>query len=207
MAFVFAGSAAGPEGFPRGGLPEVAFVGRSNVGKSSLLNALLQQGARRKGGTVDKKQLARVSQTPGRTRLINFFRVDDAYLLVDLPGYGFAKVSESERRSWQQLAESYLQDREPLRLVIVIVDLRHGAKATDLQMLEWLAAFEQPAVVVASKLDKIKPSQRQAALDKLGGQVERFIPYSTVSHEGIDGVWKEIYGAVRNEPRAQDAQR
>lgn len=203
MAFVFAGSAAGPEGFPRGGLPEVAFVGRSNVGKSSLLNALLQQGARLARGPVDKKQLARVSQTPGRTRLINFFCVDDKYLLVDLPGYGFAKVSESERRSWQKLAESYLSERAPLRLVIVIVDFRHGAKPSDLQMLEWLTAFEQPAIVVASKLDKVKPSRRQAALDLLAGQVERFVPYSAMSGEGIDGVWSEIHQAIRNGSPAQ----
>jgi GTP-binding protein len=129
---------------------EVAFVGRSNVGKSSLINALANQ-----------KQLARVSNTPGRTQLINIFRHEGGGTLVDLPGYGYAKVPGRVRKDWPEMIEGYLLDREPLEMVFVLVDGEIGPTPLDVQMLDWLRANSVPHTVVATKTDKVKSSQRQ----------------------------------------------
>jgi GTP-binding protein len=128
---------------------EVAFVGRSNVGKSSLINALANQ-----------KQLARVSNTPGRTQLINIFRHDGGGTLVDLPGYGYAKVPGRVRKDWREMIEGYLLDREPLAMVFVLVDGEIGPTPLDRQMLDWLRDNAVPHTVVATKTDKVKSSQR-----------------------------------------------
>jgi GTP-binding protein len=129
---------------------EVAFVGRSNVGKSSLINALANQ-----------KQLARVSNMPGRTQLINIFRHDGGGTLVDLPGYGYAKVPGRVRKDWPQMIEGYLLEREPLEMVFVLVDGEIGPTPLDVQMLDWLRENAVPHTVVATKTDKVKSSQRQ----------------------------------------------
>jgi GTP-binding protein len=129
---------------------EVAFVGRSNVGKSSLINALANQ-----------RQLARVSNTPGRTQLINIFRHAGGGTLVDLPGYGYAKVPGRVRRDWPAMIEGYLLERQPLEMVFVLVDGEIGPTPLDVQMLDWLADNEVPHTVVATKIDKVKSSQRQ----------------------------------------------
>ncbi|HZB41006.1 MAG TPA: ribosome biogenesis GTP-binding protein YihA/YsxC [Ilumatobacter sp.] len=135
---------------------EVAFVGRSNVGKSSLINALANQ-----------KQLARVSNTPGRTQLINIFRHDGGGTLVDLPGYGYAKVPGRVRKDWPEMIEGYLLEREPLEMVFVLVDGEIGPTPLDVQMLDWLRENAVPHTVVATKTDKVKSSQRQRRKQEL----------------------------------------
>jgi GTP-binding protein len=140
---------------------EVAFVGRSNVGKSSLINAL-----------ANRRQLAKVSNTPGRTQLLNMFALPNGASVVDLPGYGYAKVPERERNSWQAMIEGYLLEREGLELVFVLVDGEIGPTKLDVQMLEWLRANAVPHTVVATKLDKVKPSKlgsRKKELAKAAG--------------------------------------
>lgn len=137
-------SAASPRQFPREGLPEIAFVGRSNVGKSSLLNNLIR-----------RKNLAKVSQTPGKTRLINFYRIDNRCFFVDLPGYGFARVPRAVKEHWSRLLENYLRDRQELIGVVQLVDLRHPPTADDRQMFAWLQSYGIPALVVGTKADKL----------------------------------------------------
>ncbi|SLK20924.1 putative GTP-binding protein EngB [Clostridium chauvoei JF4335] len=131
--------------YPETGLPEVAFVGRSNVGKSSIINAL-----------TNRKKLAKVSQTPGKTRLINFFMINSGeFYLVDLPGYGYAKVSKKEQESWGNTIETYLTGREQLKRVILLVDSRHKPTTQDIQMHEWIKHFGYEEIVVATKSDKL----------------------------------------------------
>ncbi|NPV90173.1 MAG: YihA family ribosome biogenesis GTP-binding protein [Firmicutes bacterium] len=137
-------SAASPSQFPEEGFPELALVGRSNVGKSSLINRL-----------VGRRSLAKTSSTPGKTRLLNFYRINNAWHWVDLPGYGYAQVSKSMRRDWQGLIEKYLRNRPQLRGVIQLVDIRHPPTENDRQMFEWLTHWGFPVVVVATKADKI----------------------------------------------------
>ena len=146
-------SASSPWQFPPPTLPEIAFAGRSNVGKSTLINSLL-----------NRKKLVKTSSTPGKTQLINFFNINDKFHFVDLPGYGFAKVPENVRKQWQRLIESYLQERESLRNVVLIVDSRHGPTAQDQQLKEWLDYYERPVLIVASKVDKLKRGQIQKNL-------------------------------------------
>jgi GTP-binding protein len=145
----FLGSAVSPAQYPRQPLPEVAFAGRSNVGKSSLINTL-----------VHRKGLAKTSATPGKTQTINFFLVNQRFVLVDLPGYGYAKVPPAVQARWRPMVETYLQQRDMLRAVIHIVDLRHPPTAQDVQLRAWLHAHRVPVVTVATKADKITPSQR-----------------------------------------------
>jgi GTP-binding protein len=149
-------SASEASGFPRPELPEIAFSGRSNVGKSSLLNAL-----------VGVPGLARTSNTPGRTRLINWFRVEPPQgkpvAFVDLPGYGYAKVSRDQRESWRPLVEAYLARREVLRVVLILIDVRRGAEEEERELLEYLAASEIPAQVVLTKSDKVAKNKRKPA--------------------------------------------
>jgi GTP-binding protein len=185
----FAGSAAGPEQFPRDGLPEVAFLGRSNVGKSSLLNAL--------GGQAD---LARVSAQPGRTRLVNFFRVDDELYFVDLPGYGYAKAPAAEREGWERLVTSYLLGREPLALCLFLVDARHEAQPGDETLRVFLDHHGLPRVVAATKADKLgrgEVSRRCRDLRHgVGSSALDVIPVSARTGDGIDELWRAIRAAV-----------
>lgn len=141
----FAKSATSPEHYPRDGRPEIAFIGRSNVGKSSLINSLL--GVR---------GLARTSSTPGRTQLINFFLINDAFYFVDLPGYGYARVPRDVKKHWGPMVEKYLATRPNLMLSIVITDSRHEPTELDLLMKEWLEASEKPFIIVATKVEDRK---------------------------------------------------
>ena len=143
-------SAVKREQYPIDGRNEIAFVGRSNVGKSSIINAL-----------TNRRKLAKVSQTPGKTRLINFFLINDDFYLVDLPGYGYAKVSKKEKESWGKTIEMYLTDREELKRVILLVDSRHKPTADDIMMYEWIKHFGYNCVVIATKADKISRGQYQ----------------------------------------------
>lgn len=196
MPIEFTVSAGAPAQFPRDRLPEVAFVGRSNVGKSSLLNALASFG--RKGVNVDRKQLAFVSSTPGRTQTINFYKVDNQFYLVDLPGYGFAKAPRKVIDQWRNLADAYLTGREPVRLVVVIIDGRHGPKATDEQMKEWLVAAGVPFLVVASKIDKLKKAQRAESVRTIEESFYPPLAFSAVTGEGVPELWDAIRRAIEH---------
>jgi len=182
-------SAGSARQFPMDGLPEVAFLGRSNVGKSSILNAL-----------VGRKQLARTSSTPGKTRLIHFFHViagGDELALVDLPGYGWAKVSRKERESWGRLVEGYLEDRPSLRLAILLQDLRRDFSDDETLLLDWLDERDIAWQVVVTKSDKLKPMRRAKRLKELALQLERkgtkLVATSAQTREGIDDVWRVIH--------------
>ena len=195
----FSGSAASPAQFPRDGLPEVAFLGRSNVGKSSLLNALA--GAR---------SLARVSSDPGRTRVVNFFRVlgvekpggagrGDLYL-VDLPGYGYAKASREVREGFERLAVSYLVGRDPLRLCVFIVDVRHDPGDRDRTLRGFLAHHRLPWVVAANKVDSLGRGEARRRLETiaraLGREREAVLPVSAEKGDGLEALWNAIRGAA-----------
>jgi GTP-binding protein len=151
----FVTSAARPQQFPTGDLPEVAFVGRSNVGKSSLLNVI-----------TGRRSLARTSSTPGMTRLINFFRINGSLHFVDLPGYGYARVSKTEREAWVRLIESYLTTRPQLRLVVALSDIRHETPAADRDLFAWLDSIQRTFVVVLTKYDKLSAAQADRRLDE-----------------------------------------
>lgn len=179
-------TAVSPKQYPENTLPEVAFVGRSNVGKSSLLNIL-----------VNRKNLARTGGTPGKTRQINFFNIDDTIYFVDLPGYGYAKVSKQEKESWGKLAETYLTTRNQLKLILMLVDIRHKPTADDKLMFEWIMASGIKAAIVATKLDKIKNSERKSKLltirQELGLEDEiKIIPFSALKRVGIEELWELI---------------
>jgi GTP-binding protein len=189
-------TAGNPQGFPPAELPEVAAVGRSNVGKSSLLNAL-----------VGVKRLAFVSKTPGRTQVINFYRVGSEMTLVDLPGYGFAKVPESVRKNWQKLVTSYLFERAILTLVVLLVDARREPMENDLQVRDLLEQAGIDYLVVATKTDKLPRGRLMAALKKLEsvyGTEKRVpvIPFSAVTNEGRKELWTMIEKRVREAKRA-----
>ena len=181
----FVTSAAGPEGYPREGLPEVAFMGRSNVGKSSLINSLL-------GG----RKLARTSSTPGRTQLINFFRINGAFLFVDLPGYGYAKVPERVRAQWGPMIENYLANREELVLSILITDSRHAPTTNDLRLKSWLEHHGLPYIVVSTKADRLSNNQLRSSLrtaaKELRVEADSLFPYSSVTGQGGDRIWRAI---------------
>ncbi|HUF27944.1 MAG TPA: ribosome biogenesis GTP-binding protein YihA/YsxC [Gemmatimonadaceae bacterium] len=176
----FAGGMASPDGWrPAPGLPEIAFSGRSNVGKSSLLNALV----RRRG-------LARVSRTPGRTREINFFVVNDAFVLADLPGYGFARVSKEQRAVWRPLIESFLRTSPELRGIVQLLDIRQAPTPDDLEMLEFLAELGIPTIAAVTKVDKLSPRPRETRLHEIavatGLEEAQMIPFSAVTGLGRD---------------------
>lgn len=172
---MFLKSAAKDDQFPEIKLPEIAFVGRSNVGKSSLLNHFTQN-----------KKLAHVSSKPGKTQLINFFNYKDQYTLVDLPGYGFAKVSKTTRQKWGELIESYLQNRRNLTLILLLVDLRHPPTQEDLAFAKWAIHFRKKLLIIFTKSDKLSTSEKEKNVrentsllkEAIGDKPFRQIPYS-----------------------------
>ena len=181
----FIKSATKPAHYPEGELPEVAFAGRSNVGKSSLVNVL-----------VNRKNLVRTSSTPGRTQLINFFQVNDDFMLVDLPGYGYAKVPLAVKKDWRPMMETYLSKRKNLRAVVLILDIRRVPSEEDLQMLAWLRTYSIPPIIVVTKCDKLSKNERarQTAVitEKIGVAKGELCFFSALSKEGKDGVWSRI---------------
>jgi GTP-binding protein len=181
----FIKSAAKPKDYPPPGLPEVAFVGRSNVGKSSLINVL-----------AGRKGLVRTSSTPGRTQLINFFDINSILTLVDLPGYGYAKAPSELRKQWGPMIEAYLASRESLKAVVLILDIRREPSDGDLQMLRWLEMYNIPPIIVLTKCDKLSKNEftKQKAIiaDAIKRDKGMLLPFSALSKEGRDGVWDAI---------------
>lgn len=183
-------SALRAEDFPRDRRPEVAFVGRSNVGKSSLLNALL-----------NRKGLAKTSGTPGKTQTVNFFDVNGACYFVDLPGYGYAKVAPQLKEAWQRHMAAYLRDREPLRLAAALIDSRHAPTAKDHEMLALLEDAAVPTVIVATKVDKLKNSERARNLRRIREDLELddealVLPCSSQTGEGVRELLRVIGDAL-----------
>ena len=184
-------SAASPKDFLRDGLPQIAFAGRSNVGKSSVINRLL-----------NRKNFARVGAAPGKTIHINYFKIDGAFYLVDLPGYGYAKVSKSERDRWGKLMETYFAHPELMTLGVMIVDARHKPTADDCTMAQWFKDTGRPMVVVANKLDKLKKSEVQPSLDRVRLTLELeedvpVIPFSAEKGDGRQELLNVIFAAVQ----------
>lgn len=172
---------------PESTMPEVAFAGRSNVGKSSLINRL-----------VSRKSLARVSSQPGKTATINFYNVEDARL-VDLPGYGFAKVSKSEKLRWSELIEGYFAQQRDLRLVVLLIDSRHAPTADDLMMRDFLLQTGRPMLIVLTKVDKLKSSQRKAQLESFAQYFEdvaQILPFSAETGEGVEQLRELVIAAA-----------
>jgi GTP-binding protein len=190
----FIGGMAEKHGWrPDSSLPEVAFAGRSNVGKSSLLNAL-----------VRRKSFARVSRTPGRTREINFFRVNNGFVLVDLPGYGYARISKEQKAAWKPLMESYLRRTSQLRGIVLLLDIRREPSEDDREMLDFLAEMEIPTLIALTKTDKLsKSAARQRAVDiarDLALESEQVIPFSAHSGEGRAELLEAITELVEAKP-------
>lgn len=185
----FITSAVRQEQYPEDALPEIAVVGRSNVGKSSLINML-----------INRKNLARTSSTPGKTQLINFFDLDGLFRLVDLPGYGYARVSKSHKATWGKIIETYLKNRETLLEVILLVDLRHKPNKEDIEMYKWIKTFGFNGIVVATKHDKVKKSQFQKHIKIIRQTLEMsaddvIVTTSTMNRYGKYDVW-EIFNEL-----------
>jgi GTP-binding protein len=193
-------TAAAPSGFPVPSVPEVAFLGRSNVGKSSLLNAL-----------VRRKKLARTSSAPGKTRLIHFFRIERPGVethFVDLPGYGYAKVSKTERKGWQKLIESYLEARPTLCAAVLLQDLRRDISADETLLIDWLHERDIPVLLAITKIDKLKPMRRAARLRELKKSIElpaaNVIATSSEAGLGLAELWKAIDATVASATEEPD---
>ena len=183
---------------PDNAYPEVAFAGKSNVGKSSLINALM-----------NRKSLARTSAQPGKTQTINFYNINDAMYLVDLPGYGYAKVSEAEKEKWGKMIERYLQTSKQLKAVFLLIDIRHDPSANDRQMYEWMVYQGYAPIIIATKLDKIKRSQiqKQVKAIRVGLNVEPgtiIIPFSAETKQGRDEIWELVDSFVLPQEEAAE---
>jgi len=177
-------TAVAPAGFPKDGRPEIAFVGKSNVGKSTLINAML-----------GRKRLARTSGQPGKTRTINFFTVEDKIYFVDLPGYGYARVSKSESAKWGDMVEGYLKKREELKMIFLLLDIRHEPGENDKMLIDWFTHFNLPYTLVATKSDKLSRSQLNkhlSVIKKALNSSENPIPFSGTKKQGVDELWSVI---------------
>ena len=193
----FITSAVKPSQYPEALHPEAAFAGRSNVGKSSLINTL-----------VNRKRLVKTSSTPGRTQLINFFSVNDRLSLVDLPGYGYAKVPASVTRNWGPMIETYLKGRETLKAVVLIMDIRRIPRVEEQNFIDWLALYHRTPILVLTKADKLSKSaqkkQRQAIAAALGVDESALILFSAKTRLGKPMVWSAIERIVLDEHRERD---
>ena len=174
-------TAVKPSQFPESDRVEVAFVGRSNVGKSSMINTM-----------INRKSLVRTSQSPGKTRTINFFEVEKDWYFVDLPGYGYAKVSRSESEKWGSMIEGYLKDRPQMAAIVLLFDIRHEPNANDKMLYDWCRHYKLPVILVATKCDKLKRSQLQkhTAMIRRGlGAKEQVLPFSSLTRAGREELW------------------
>lgn len=183
-------SAVGPDQYPDDALPEIALAGRSNVGKSSLINKM-----------INRKNLARTSSTPGKTQHMNYYLINEMMYFVDFPGYGYAKVSKTQRAVWGKMVEKYLSERDTLRLVLLIVDLRHSPTSNDKMMFDWLKHYDLPMCVVATKADKIPKSRWQKHIKNMKQELgvlpgDNFIPFSSELGLGKEELWGLIDGYV-----------
>lgn len=171
---------------PENDKPEIAFAGKSNVGKSSLINALM-----------NRKSFARISATPGKTQTINFYNINDALYLVDLPGYGYAKVSQQEKEKWGKMIERYLHSSKQLRAVFLLIDIRHEPSANDKMMYDWAVSQGYNPIIIATKQDKLKRSQIDKHVKMLRQGLKlvpgtRIIPFSSVTKQGRDEIWELV---------------
>lgn len=179
-------SAVSKKQYPSEGIPEIALAGRSNVGKSSIINSLL-----------NRKNFARTSQTPGKTRTINFYLINNEFYFVDLPGYGYARVSKTEKEKWGQIMERYLEDREELCAILLLVDIRHEPTSEDKMMYDWIKYFGYDCIIVATKADKISRGQYQKHLSIIKKKLEvvegdKIVVASSLKKQGIEKLWDEI---------------
>ncbi|UOQ93891.1 ribosome biogenesis GTP-binding protein YihA/YsxC [Halobacillus shinanisalinarum] len=179
-------SAAGKKQYPKEFIPEIALAGRSNVGKSSFINKMIQ-----------RKNLARTSSKPGKTQTLNFYKINESFHFVDVPGYGYAKVSKKERAKWGRMMEEYFAEREQLQATALVIDVRHQPTEDDCVMYDYLKHFELPVMVIATKLDKIKKGQRDKQLKLVADTLEmddgdQLIPFSSETGEGKDAAWKKM---------------
>jgi GTP-binding protein len=182
----FINSSGTPETFPPGQMPEVAFLGRSNVGKSSLINSLIGQ-----------KGLAFTSNTPGRTQTINFYRIDGAFHFVDLPGYGYARVPAHFAAEWKTLIDEYLQNRETLKLSCLILDSRRGWMDKDLELKRWLEYHGRPYLVIATKTDKLNQSEQERGLRAIRKEGVEPMPFSALNGRGVREIWQAIAKTIQ----------
>jgi ribosome biogenesis GTP-binding protein YsxC/EngB len=194
----FIRSAAKSGDFPADERPQITFAGRSNVGKSSVINCLL-----------NRKNFARVGNSPGKTAFINFFLVDEAFYLVDLPGYGYAKVSKAEKERWGRLIEGYFDDTSQMSLGVQIVDARHKPTADDCQMANWFLYTGKPFIVIANKLDKLKKSEVAPNLQRIQETLQlpeevKLIPFAAIKGTGRDELLAEIFSHVNELPDGED---
>lgn len=179
-------SAVNKSQYPAEGIPEIALAGRSNVGKSSIINTLL-----------NRRNFARTSQTPGKTRTINFYLINNEFYFVDLPGYGYAKIAKSEKEKWGGIMERYLESRQELCSIFLLVDIRHEPTADDKLMYEWIKHFGYNCVVIATKADKISRGQYQKHISIIRKKLqmessEKVIPVSSLKKTGVEELWEEI---------------
>jgi GTP-binding protein len=192
-------SAIGPAQYPDDGLPEIGLAGRSNVGKSSLINKMIM-----------RKNLARTSSQPGKTQQLNYYRINDNMYFVDVPGYGYAKVSKAQRAAWGKMIEAYFRERDALRLVLLVVDLRHPPTEDDAMMHQWLVHYEVPVVVVATKADKVAksrwPTHVKQVRATLGLHADiPLVLFSAETGQGRQELWNIILAHQSSGETEQDA--
>jgi len=179
-------SAVSPKQYPKTNLPEIALAGRSNVGKSSFINKL-----------ISRRNLVRTSSKPGKTQTLNFYLINESFHFVDVPGYGYAKVSKAERNKWGKMLEDYFESREVLKAVVLIVDIRHEPTKEDKQMVDYIAHLQIPLIVIATKMDKISRGKRHKAVKQVQAAFSEYegmtiIPFSAETGENKDKVWHVI---------------
>lgn len=186
----FITSAVGPAQYPPAEKAEIAFAGRSNVGKSSLINTL-----------VNRRRLVKTSRIPGRTQLINFFEINGAFNFVDLPGYGYARVPAAVQKNWGPMVNTYLESRRTLRGVVLLMDIRRVPRAEEIDFIAWLERYRLAAVLVLTKADKLSRNkqiqQQKVAARILGRPLETLIPFSAKTRSGKEALWREIGGLLQ----------